>query len=150
KLLSTTIDQLENIIQVSGESFEKITSDLAEKAKELNSEYNIKCEKLGYAITLFEKNSEIEKRYISLLSDFDMDTSIKGFEKLSLLMNGKNDNARKEAEEHFNELQNGLLEAQDYKKDLDIKIRKLARELYNENIAQLEIEEIKEHLYKNW
>ncbi|HDL3767179.1 TPA: hypothetical protein PW551_002328, partial [Mannheimia haemolytica] len=50
----------------------------------------------------------------------------------------------------FNELQNGLLEAQDYKKDLDIKIRKLARELYNENIAQLEIEEIKEHLYKNW
>ncbi|HDL5497609.1 TPA: hypothetical protein PXD26_001990, partial [Mannheimia haemolytica] len=101
-------------------------------------------------ITLFEKNSEIEKRYISLLSDFDMDTSIKGFEKLSLLMNGKNDNARKEAEEHFNELQNGLLEAQDYKKDLDIKIRKLARELYNENIAQLEIEEIKEHLYKNW
>ncbi|HDZ3638823.1 TPA: hypothetical protein RSV88_002512, partial [Mannheimia haemolytica] len=121
-----------------------------EKAKELNSEYNIKCEKLGYAITLFEKNSEIEKRYISLLSDFDMDTSIKGFEKLSLLMNGKNDNARKEAEEHFNELQNGLLEAQDYKKDLDIKIRKLARELYNENIAQLEIEEIKEHLYKNW
>ncbi len=45
-----------------------------------------------------------------------MDTSIKGFEKLSLLMNGKNDNARKEAEEHFNELQNGLLEAQDYKK----------------------------------
>ncbi|WP_275672312.1 hypothetical protein [Mannheimia haemolytica] len=35
KLLSTTIDQLENIIQVSGESFEKITSDLAEKAKRI-------------------------------------------------------------------------------------------------------------------
>lgn len=72
--------------------------------------------KIGIRHNIIWKNSEIEKRYISLLSDFDMDTSIKGFEKLSLLMNGKNDNARKEAEEHFNELQNGLLEAQDYKK----------------------------------
>lgn len=148
-LLSTTLNQFENIIKLSSEGFEKITTDLAEKTKELNSPHNIKCRELERTITFFKKYSELEKRYMSLLSElssFDMD----GIEKLSILMNGKSDNSRQETEEYFNELQNSLLGIQNHKKYFDIKIRKLARELYDENIAQLEIEQIKEHLYKNW
>ena len=138
-LLSTTMNKFENKIKTSSESFEKFTADLAEKAKELNSPYNIKCEELEHLIKYFEELNEILERYRNLFPNFSIDEYISSEKHLE---NSKNDDLLNINQTYFECIKS--------QQDMEVEARKLTNELFGKDIAKLEMRQIKEHLYKNW
>ncbi len=133
-LFSKTLDQFEYMKKVLEESLNYIS----EKAKEQNSLYNINCEELSYFIERYESLIEFGKRCEKSCPNFSFDEYIKS---------GKHLRASEDSDFLAEDIYFGLIKE---KKNIEVKIRELAQNIFGETVASLEVIKIKEHLYKNW
>lgn len=136
-LFSTKLDQLETLIKVSGENFERTANNISEKMKELNSPYNIKREELEHSIKLFERYNEIMEKHKKLFPNFSIEKYISSGKHLK-----KTDD--------FLDIEYIYFECISEQRNIENKIKELAENIFGKDIASLDVIDIKEYLYKNW